>query len=253
MSWHTRSCTPLLALALTCGWPGAAVAQEVAVVGTPVLHVATPQPGGTNQPVAWVTFLTRRRIDPRMTVAAVDARSGRSFRGGTANCVRSTLVDDDGRSMLRPGRHYVVELFSRAGTGSTQPRTLVSKRTLTARAFAVSPGARRAPDCATGRPAFTPTVAFRAGVRAFARIEDARVKSISVRCRPNPRVGDVRSCTGSFRLRRAGRTATYVLTARAATFRNTPGSIEYRVHARTADRVPGLPASVGGLAGFYTR
>ena len=244
----------LLALALVGASPGVAAAQEVAVAGTPVLHVATPQPGGTNSPVAWVTFRTRGRVDPRLTVVRIAGRSGRSHRtGGATNCVRSTLVAEDGRSTLRPGSRYVIEVFSRAGVGSTQPRSLVTKRTLTARAFAVRAGTPSVPNCATGRPAFTTTAAFRAGIRAFARIEDARVSSTSVRCRANPRVGDVRPCTGSFRVRRAGRTATYVLTARAATFRNTPGSIEYRVHARTADRVPGLPASVGGLLGFYAK
>lgn len=228
-------------------------APRIEVAGTPVLHVATPQPGGRNTPVAWVTFRTRQPVNVRLIVVRAGGQSGRSYgSGGADGCVRSTVVDDDGRGELRVGRRYAVEFFTRAGIGSTRPRTLATTRTLTARAFRVARGQRSSPTCAAAQPpaSFTPTVAFHAGVRAFARIQGASVRSITVGCRPIPRVGDVGGCTGSFRVRRAGRTATYRLTSRASTFRNSPGSIEYRVHARTADRVAGLPRSVGGLLGF---
>jgi len=57
-------------------------------------------------------------------------------------------------------------------------------------------------------------------------------------------------CTGSFRLALHGRHADYTLTRKAATFRNSPGSVEYRVYAQTAKKVKGLPSKIGGFSGF---
>ena len=100
------------------------------------------------------------------------------------------------------------------------------------------------------REPFGPAGAMRAGIRAFAGDAPKTTASrIAVTCAAIPRVGDVGRCRGTFRLTRAGRTADYRLTAKAATFRNTPHSIEYRLYARTAHPVRGVARSTG-LLGF---
>jgi hypothetical protein len=62
------------------------------------------------------------------------------------NCVRSTIVSDDGRTDRRTGRRYTLEFYARSGIGAHAERKLVATRKLVARAFPV-PERRRAPDC----------------------------------------------------------------------------------------------------------
>jgi len=47
----------------------------------------------------------------------VPDRSGRNYRAGAGNSVRSKIVTDDGRTDLRVGRRYVVEFYSRTPIG----------------------------------------------------------------------------------------------------------------------------------------
>ncbi|HET6507484.1 MAG TPA: hypothetical protein VFG42_11915 [Baekduia sp.] len=93
--------------------------------------------------------------------------------------------------------------------------------------------------------------AFKKGIRDVARIEGkgATAKRIDVRCVAVPKVGDRGKCTGSFDLVKHGRTAHYVLTAKARTLRISPGAIEYRVASKADKKVQGLPGSTD-LAGF---
>jgi hypothetical protein len=93
--------------------------------------------------------------------------------------------------------------------------------------------------------------AFKKGIRDVARLEGDGVtaKHIEVRCVEVPEVNDKGRCTGSFDLVKAGRTAHYVLTAKARTFRISPGAIEYRVASKATKKVKGLPGSTD-LAGF---
>ena len=93
--------------------------------------------------------------------------------------------------------------------------------------------------------------AFRKGIRDEARLEahGARPSGIRISCVEVPKVDDVGACTGSFDLTRNGRTAHYVLTKKAATFRIDAGAIEYRVFAKAVRKVRGLPAETG-LLGF---
>src|SRR3954465_5929392 len=93
--------------------------------------------------------------------------------------------------------------------------------------------------------------AFKKGVRDVARIEGkgATAKQIKVTCVEVPKVNDQGKCTGTFDLVKGGRTAHYVLTAKARTFRISPGAIEYRVASKAIKKVKGLPGSTD-LAGF---
>lgn len=93
--------------------------------------------------------------------------------------------------------------------------------------------------------------AFKKGVRDVARLEGdgAKASNISVRCVAVPKVNDKGACTGSFDLVKNGRTAHYVLTKKARTFRISPGAIEYRVSSKATKKVDGLPASTD-LLGF---
>jgi hypothetical protein len=70
------------------------------------------------------------------------------------------------------------------------------------------------------------TAAYRKGIRHYPRVEGHGARP------------------------RSGRHADYQLTLEAATFRTSPGSVEYRVCAWTAKKVPGLPTVIGGCAGF---
>lgn len=178
----------------------------------------------------------------------VGDRSGRSYRiQGAATCIRSTVVDGP---TLRPGAASTVRFFAREGIGSTTARALQTTRTLIARRW--SERANRPPTCRTRRAGtLTTTSAFRFGVRAFARLQKATVRSAAVSCRPASKVGSVGRCFGSFQVKRSGRTVSYRLTARAGAFRNTPGSIEYRVYATADRRTAGLP-SRASLLGFAT-
>ena len=93
--------------------------------------------------------------------------------------------------------------------------------------------------------------AFKKGIRDVARLEGdgATAKNIKVRCVAVPEVNDKGACSGSFQLTKDGKTATYVLTKKARTFRISPGAIEYRVASKATKKVDGLPGSTD-LAGF---
>jgi hypothetical protein len=93
--------------------------------------------------------------------------------------------------------------------------------------------------------------AFKKGIRDVARLEGngAKPARIDVSCVAVPKVNDKGACTGSFDLVKDGRTAHYVLTAKARTFRISPGAIEYRVSSKATKKVKGLPGSTD-LAGF---
>jgi hypothetical protein len=93
--------------------------------------------------------------------------------------------------------------------------------------------------------------AFKKGIRDVARLEGggAKAAKIQVSCVAVPKVNDQGRCTGSFDLIKGGRTAHYVLTAKARTFRISPGAIEYRVASKAIKKVKGLPGSTD-LAGF---
>lgn len=93
--------------------------------------------------------------------------------------------------------------------------------------------------------------AFKKGIRDVARIEGkgATAKHIHVTCVEVPKVNDKGQCTGTFDLVKDGRTAHYVLTGKARTFRIAKGAIEYRVSSKATKKVKGLPGSTD-LAGF---
>ena len=93
--------------------------------------------------------------------------------------------------------------------------------------------------------------AFKKGIRDVARLEGdgAKASNISVSCVAVPKVDDKGACTGSFDLTKDGKTAHYVLTKKARTFRISPGAIEYRVSSKATKKVDGLPSSTD-LAGF---
>lgn len=93
--------------------------------------------------------------------------------------------------------------------------------------------------------------AFKKGIRDVARLEGdgAKASNISVKCVAVPKVDDKGACTGSFDLTKDGKTAHYVLTKKARTFRISPGAIEYRVSSKATKKVDGLPGSTD-LAGF---
>jgi hypothetical protein len=93
--------------------------------------------------------------------------------------------------------------------------------------------------------------AFKKGIRDVARLEGdgAKAKNISVTCVAVPKVNDKGACSGSFDLAKDGRSAHYVLTKKARTFRISPGAIEYRVASKATKKVDGLPSATD-LAGF---
>jgi hypothetical protein len=94
--------------------------------------------------------------------------------------------------------------------------------------------------------------AMRKGIRDFARVaaHDARASRIHVSGEAVRKVGAEGTCTGTFRLTRAGRHADYRLTKRAGTLRISPNAIEYHVAAKAAKKVAGLPAGTGLFSGF---
>lgn len=93
--------------------------------------------------------------------------------------------------------------------------------------------------------------AFKKGIRDVARLEGngATPSNIRIACQPVPKVDDKAPCTGSFDLSKDGKTVHYVLTAKARTFRISPGAIEYRVSSKATKKVDGLPGSTD-LLGF---
>jgi hypothetical protein len=93
--------------------------------------------------------------------------------------------------------------------------------------------------------------AFKKGIRDVARLEGdgAKAKNIKVTCVAVPKVNDKGACSGSFDLAKDGKSAHYVLTKKARTFRISPGAIEYRVASKATKKVDGLPSATD-LAGF---
>jgi hypothetical protein len=93
--------------------------------------------------------------------------------------------------------------------------------------------------------------AMRKGIRDVARLEagGAKATNVKITCVAVPKVNDKKPCTGSFDLTKDGRTAHYVLTRKARTFRIAKGAIEYRVSSKATKKVQGLPGSTD-LAGF---
>jgi hypothetical protein len=93
--------------------------------------------------------------------------------------------------------------------------------------------------------------AFKKGIRDVARLQGGATKAINIKihCKPVTHVHDKGACVGSFELTRNGRTAHYVLTSKARTFRIAPGAIEYRVASKATKKVKGLPGRTD-LAGF---
>lgn len=93
--------------------------------------------------------------------------------------------------------------------------------------------------------------AFKKGIRDVARLEGDGTKAINIQisCKPVAHVHDKGACTGSFDLTKNGKTAHYVLTKKARTFRIAPGAIEYRVASKVSKKVIGLPTQTD-LAGF---
>jgi hypothetical protein len=93
--------------------------------------------------------------------------------------------------------------------------------------------------------------AMRKGIRDVARISagGATASKIHVTCPPVAKVNQQRSCTGTFRLTKNGRSADYTLTSRNHVLRISKGAIEYRVSAKADHKVKGLPGSTD-LAGF---
>jgi len=93
--------------------------------------------------------------------------------------------------------------------------------------------------------------AFKKGIRDVARLEGDGTKAtnIKISCKPVVHVNDKGACVGSFDLTKNGKTAHYVLTKKARTFRISPGAIEYRVASKAIRKVQGLPSQTD-LAGF---
>ncbi len=93
--------------------------------------------------------------------------------------------------------------------------------------------------------------AMRKGIRDVARVEadGAKATNIRISCVAVPKVNDKKPCTGSFDLTKDGRTAHYVLTKAARTFRISPGAIEYKVSSDATAKVQGLPGRTD-LEGF---
>ena len=93
--------------------------------------------------------------------------------------------------------------------------------------------------------------AMRKGIRDVARIsaDGATASRIKITCPPVAKVNQKRSCTGTFRLTKAGRHADYTLTRRNHVIRISKGAIEYRVASKADRKIKGLPGSTD-LAGF---
>ncbi len=120
--------------------------------------------------------------------------------------------------------------------------------TLTVAALGVS----AAPAAAT--PELQSDTAMRKAIRDYAKRspggEAMRARNIRVDCVQAAKVGTTRPCSGTFSLTRGSRIAHYRLTERASTFRNSPGSIEYRLYAEATRKAPGLPSSIASWRGF---
>lgn len=74
--------------------------------------------------------------------------------------------------------------------------------------------------------------------------------NVRVDCVQAAKVGTTRPCSGTFSLTRGAKIAHYRLTERASSFRNSPGSIEYRLYATATRKDAGLPSSIAAWRGF---
>lgn len=120
--------------------------------------------------------------------------------------------------------------------------------TLTVAAFTVS----ATPAAAAPQP--QSDAAMRKAVRDYARSgvggKAMGAHNLKVDCVQAVKVGTTRACSGTFSLTRGGKIAHYRLTERASTFRNSPGSIEYRLYATATKKAAGLPSSIASFRGF---
>ena len=118
-------------------------------------------------------------------------------------------------------------------------------------ALAVSVVAPTVATTAAQAAVWTPQAnqAFKEGIRDVARLEGAGTKAINIKitCKAVARVNDKGACVGSFELTKNGKTAHYVLTKKARTFRISPGAIEYRVASKATKKVKGLPGLTRAL------
>jgi hypothetical protein len=120
--------------------------------------------------------------------------------------------------------------------------------TLALAAFAVS----AAPAAATSPP--QSDAAMRKAIRDYAKHGPTgnvmQAHNLKVDCVQAVKVGTTRPCSGTFSLTRGGKIAHYRLTEKASTFRNSPGSIEYRLYAKATKTAAGLPTSIASFRGF---
>ncbi len=111
------------------------------------LYVPAETPAA-GRAAAWVVFRTSPHVNARLTVVRVGARSGRSYAAsGAANCIRAAVPSRSSSTGPTAGRRYRVSFSSRAGTGRTAARRLVTTRLLTARVFAAPPTGLGTPHC----------------------------------------------------------------------------------------------------------
>jgi hypothetical protein len=91
------------------------------------------------------------------------------------------------------------------------------------------------------------------GIRDFAEhaAGGAKASHIVVDAKAVDAVGEKATVTGTFRLTKDGRTATYRLTSKARALRLSPSAIEYRVAAKATRAAQGLPKSNAGFSGFF--
>ena len=137
----------LTAAVFAQGSAGAATAPTLKVVAGARLYVPATTPG-TGRAAAWVVFRTSPHANARLTVVQVAGRSGRSYAAsGAPNCIRSAVPSKSGSTALKAGRRYRVSFYSRAGTGQSSPRKLITTRDLTARTFTVPPIGLGTPHC----------------------------------------------------------------------------------------------------------
>jgi len=111
------------------------------------LYVAAKSPG-VGRAAAWVVFRTSPHVSARLTVVRVASQSGRSYAAsGATNCIRSAVPSKSGSTTLKTGRRYRVSFYSRAGTGQSSPRKLITTRELTAITFTAPPTGLGTPHC----------------------------------------------------------------------------------------------------------
>jgi hypothetical protein len=137
--------------------------------------------------------------------------------------------------------------FERRARSTDMTRTQLLPLALVAVALAATPVATA--SAAIKNP--QAGAAMRKGIRDVARIEadGATASRIKVTCPPVKQVNQQRSCTGTFRLTKDGRSADYTLVAGNHVLRISKGAIEYRVTSQVVRQVQGLPQKTD-LMGF---